>query len=518
MASFGVWSTLGRSGSGQSGSGQSGSGRCGSTERWRSAPIGRAGWLPTVALTIAACIAIPSAGGNIVWADSWAPYQPVRVVEPAGRRYLVTEATGYTSASYRLLEIPKGGSSIVPERGPKAQVRATDRLVSHGKLPFAPMEILVLPEGRGFVLIDRYGRLGRGVVLAILSDNGETERKLELSDIYTTDQIKKFTQTVSSTWWRKGAWYEPTQDSIYLISEAGLHSVSRTTGEVSESNHEDIVRALSSDDPETRRLALTVAKSLPSDLVLPPIRNILADTQLSLKLRLTAADLCAHHLRAPERATDVDLRAARELVSNTAFSTATSNPPSEVDRAFAIEISGRVLGQGALEPLRAMFRRAGGPYWGAATRAFAEIGKPAVPALIAMLRERGESDNYRGGAAHALSKLGASEPVPALVEAIADESEYVANAAANAAIALAGASIAGDLASHLERGTTQDMRLAMYFQEHKHPKATNALITLLERKPSKLIRKICAEALTLQTGKSLGEDPEAWRKALNPLD
>src|SRR5205814_1490812 len=103
---------------------------------------------------------------------------------------------------------------------------------------------------------------------------------------------------------------------------------------------------------------------------------------------------------------------------------------------FALAHLPSVLGAEAIPLLKSAMRGESSEGWSAAMDGFADLGEKAVPSLVAMLTEAGQSADYRGGAAHTLAKIGSKAALVALVAAIADPVEYVANAAANAAIGI----------------------------------------------------------------------------------
>ena len=130
------------------------------------------------------------------------------------------------------------------------------------------------------------------------------------------------------------------------------------------------------------------------------------------------------------------------------------------------------------------------------------MGAAAVPTLIEVLRDIRGSNDYRGGAAHALKRMDPNDARPALdalLDATGDPEEYVANAAVNAAIHIDEHGIAGRLVEILARGSTQDGRIAMYLRGVRHPEAAAALEKALPRhKPDSFDAKRIREALEFQ--------------------
>ena len=119
--------------------------------------------------------------------------------------------------------------------------------------------------------------------------------------------------------------------------------------------------------------------------------------------------------------------------------------------------------------------------WNECQIAFAALGEVSIPTLIEMLAETGESNDYRGGAANALGRIGSERALDALLEATATAPEDVANNACNAAIGIGAEDLTARLIAILERGSTQDGRIALYLQRHPTKAALAAIDTALAR-------------------------------------
>jgi HEAT repeat protein len=186
-------------------------------------------------------------------------------------------------------------------------------------------------------------------------------------------------------------------------------------------------------------------------------------------------------------------------------------------REYAIAHLGEILGDKAIPHLRDAMRGKADEAWSAAKDALAGFGEDAVPVLVEMLKEEKESPDYRGGAAHALGDMGkaGAAAVPALLEAVSDKVEYVANAAVNAAVAIGAPDLEERLAEILLKGSTQDSRLAGYFEDHPSDAAVKALVAALGRtKAATYERRRVLESLRKCTGKDFGEEAEAWKAGL----
>lgn len=445
-------------------------------------------------------------GFGAAHADSWAPHSPKRTIDATGKRYVVVrELAGERNRpKFWLVE---SAAPVAPAKGDEAKIRPTDTVIAEGRLPMTPVEEIVLPDGRGFVVIDQYANLGYDDIVIFVAEDGAVGVRKTLEDVFTEKERKGFMRSVSSIWWRTSQWYDAETDELFLVTSHHVKAIRRTDGRVRDGDPDDVLRALHSRSTTTILGALDAAKKLPAGRIVEPARQLARDEAKDTEVRLRAIEiLIAHHALG-------DDTPEHELVRSVAFGSPDSQLASEV-RALAVELSGPVLGAAALSPLEVVMDSGDPRLWSAAQTAFASIGKPAIETLVRMLRASNRSADLRGGAAMALGKLGAIEPVPALVETAADPKEYVANAALNAAIDLGGCTIAEDLADLLRRGNTQELRLAGYFKTCKHAAAPRALIVALERNPERLVKKTLLEALRYQTDRDEGDDPAAWRKAL----
>ena len=101
-------------------------------------------------------------------------------------------------------------------------------------------------------------------------------------------------------------------------------------------------------------------------------------------------------------------------------------------RRFAVRRLPDVLGADAMPLLRELMRGKASTVWGEAYQAFASIGDAAIPTLREMLAEVDESPDYRGGAAHALGRIGSRAALEAVTPALDDANDYVAGAARGA--------------------------------------------------------------------------------------
>jgi HEAT repeat protein len=269
-----------------------------------------------------------------------------------------------------------------------------------------------------------------------------------------------------------------------------------------EGEPKDIARGLAHRSATARDLALELVRDKEIPGVEPALQDLLADADAARSTRLRVAVILA------ERG---DLSGKHVVVE-----AATIPKPEDVataDHAYAVENLPAVLGKDALPILREAMRGPANDAWHPAQLAFVRLGEDSVQTLLLMLAERKESPDYRGGAAHALGRIGSKSALEGLLAVVGDDDEYTANAAANAAIGIGGADCASALLAHLRRGCTQDGRIAMFFEDVAYRPSIPALIDLLERtKSDDFDRGRALDALKFQTGEDLGDDVKAWRR------
>jgi hypothetical protein len=441
-------------------------------------------------------------------ADSWMPYGRHRFADPTGRRYVVVEVAkggvAFTLVDARPGSPPAaaGASEGFGAPGPESGVREGDTVVATGTLPAAPLEVRVSSLGLGFAAMEEYGSVGSGASFAWVDRTGVVRHVLRMADLFTAKEIETFTHTTSSVWWFQAAWLDETAREAVVVGNGGLvRVVSLATGKVRRGGDEEVRRAISSPDPEAALPALDLAIARRTAGLEEPLRAVLADARAPLGARLRAAVALAG---------GGDRRGA-DLVRATAAAPAEKGATD--DRDFALAHLPTLLGKEAVPVLRQAMSAPGAPStWWAGVLGFVALGEEAVPTLSAMLTEPGKGNDYRGGAAHALARIGSKAALPALVAAVLDREEYVANAALNAAVGIGKGSVSRELAAHLDAKTTQDGRIASYFEENLEPASVGPLVRALERHPKDgYPRSSILAALRFQTGQSLGPDPAAWR-------
>jgi HEAT repeat protein len=422
-----------------------------------------------------------------------------------GRRDVSADGTHYVSVakggSFVYARVTPGSEPVgaLPELGEDvALVRSSDTILGRGKLELEPHELAVSSRGLGFAMVGPATRDPRDDFVHVFDRAGSLARRFAFADVFAVDS-KAHGQP-----WLVAAWIDDEARSFVLLdSTDALVSIELETGARTKGSPALLAEALRHGPLEARlRIAETLA-SRPNENLHPELRTLLGDrTQPSaLRLRLATA------LRA------LGDSAGRDVV------VAAATDPKDAARAYAIGSLPAFIGTEALPILRdAMRGKAAGETWGMAQQAFMKLGEESVPTLLTMLAEKRETPDYRGGAADALGGIKSSKALPALLEAVADTDEYVANSAVNAAIATGGAPLEPALAKLLEAGTTQDGRIAMHFEDHPTPRAAKALFAALERAvkggtgDDDFTARHAESALEKLAGRTFGRDMAAWRK------
>ncbi len=450
-------------------------------------------------------------------ADSWGPFPDQRVVSSDGRHYaIVREAKEKGVVEFEIHERGGGRPPLEPARessssNPRVKSAAAavaepgDPLVGSGVLPHAPLEVLVPNGGKSLVLFENYGRIGSGNCVTVVDREGRIRASARLADLFDSGTIAGFPRSVSSIWWYEGVFLAEEKGVVVLVAAGDLLRAVRLDGGVDAAPRPGIlIDGILSRGDATRRLALDVASRLRPEGLASAAARVLSDPSAPLATRARAA---------------VALKAVGDdSGAGTIVEASRKGAPKEAREYALARLAEFVPRDEALLRFRDAMRGKADDGWSAAQEGFVSIGAAAVPVLRQMLGESGESPDYRGGAAHALRRIGSEEAIDDLLAAVADGSEYVANAACNAAIATGGPKLLPGLVDLLARGTTQDARIAHHFKDNPSPAAVPALVAALRRRsdgPPHVKRAIASALEACAPGvRGAGLDADAWERAL----
>lgn len=162
-------------------------------------------------------------------ADSW-PGAVVKEVFSESRDWFVRVVPG-TSI----------GDTVGFESGPKGpyakaefyrrQADRSYRLMTERTLlnPVAPVAFFVTDRGY-LATLDNWHNMGYGKIAAFYSPDGVLIRSYALSELFTAEEIGRFSESVSSIWWRKETTYvREGQQSLYvMVDDTGSELIFET--------------------------------------------------------------------------------------------------------------------------------------------------------------------------------------------------------------------------------------------------------------------------------------------------
>ena len=141
---------------------------------------------------------------SVAVADSWLPAQTIAAVSENAEWLIRVEPGESMGDVYGFGGMPKG---------PYAEAtlfRYDNDLETYTKVknyrtrnPIAPADILLSNNG-WLIALDNWHNLGIGTVVASYDSDGAIVRELNLADIFSTEELEKLDQSVSSIWWRCG--------------------------------------------------------------------------------------------------------------------------------------------------------------------------------------------------------------------------------------------------------------------------------------------------------------------------
>ena len=454
-----------------------------------------------LALTVGVGLPAPAAD-----AESGVAYGSRRAVDATGRWSVVLEGAD-DGMQFTFAEAPAGSPPVVPleagalpgEGGTDVSVREGDTVLATGLFKEAVEAVRISSRGLGFAAIAGSARGESGPAFAWVGRDGAVRHEKRMEDLFPREKPSGLGRPSSGSRWFRDAWVDDDAREVVVVGAGPrLSAVSVDTGAVRSAGAAEIRRALSHPDPAARATAVDLALELKLGCVTDAIPPLLCDPAAAVRVRVAAA-----------LAQRGDERGRRLLLS--LAKTPRAEGVGEADHDLAIERLAPALGSDAIPLLAAAMGSGSVRAWGSAANGFAALGERAVPSLLAMLSEPGRASDTRGGSAYALGRIGSRAALPALLVRIADRDDYVASGAASAAIAIGQSSILKDLAALLDTPTTQDGRLASYFEEVKEPASVGPLVRCLARHArAGYPRAVIAKALAFQTGADLGDDAAAW--------
>lgn len=367
----------------------------------------------------------------------------------------------------------------------------------------APVEVVIADSGKVVVGFDNWHSIGYGPnVLAVYGEQGKLRFRHSLEELMPARQIRKLTPSVSSRRWRRGCWLDENRHEIVLATIPGpLVVVDLENGAVRPGGENEIRNSLAASTGGELELPLELAAETgvqaPADY-----KRILKDASQPLAIRLRAA---------------FALRGCGDRSGESLFIQEARGSSYSQERAYALEHLPRFLGLKAVPVLQEAMRLDSANLE-ACKRGLASLGSRAVPVLVQMLRTKG-SANYRAGAAEVLGKLNYSGVRVALLDALGDRDEPVANTCFNSLRDLGfSKDFPGRSIEYLTRGTQIDWRFADYFSQHRDSRSPGPLLAALKRhlggkgflnRPEQIVA-----ALEFQTGAHLGQDVQAWERYL----
>jgi hypothetical protein len=418
--------------------------------------------------------------------QSWEPFAARREVAPGGRHYVVLRAKGEPPVvSYELCRRRDGAAPLPParslpvtaspaEKGPDVGRDPGDEVVARGDLPQPPFQVRVLDGEPALVLFERYAALGTGDALALLGPDGRVRWHLRLEDLFQPAALGTFRKAGGDTWWFEAWWVDEERGTVVLCADGDrIGEVTLAGGKVRRADPAVLLARAAAGPAADRVAAMEIAARLLPEGVADLARRIAADGKEPLALRVRAAAALRRKGGTMDFAPLYRAAAARE-----------ADPEA---RAFAALTMAEVLGDAALPLLREMLRGEADLAWRPAMASLASLGEKAVPVLVEMLGEKGQSLDYRGGAAGALGGMKAASALPALWKAAfefepeKDEFHFVPQSALAAVVDIGPADLRARLLEALERGTPHDGRIAQWIAANPGKDALPVLRRALAR-------------------------------------
>ncbi|HEU4394020.1 MAG TPA: HEAT repeat domain-containing protein, partial [Planctomycetota bacterium] len=348
--------------------------------------------------------------------QAWEPFTARRESSPRGRHYAVLRPSKdggevrIEFARRREGAAPLPAVRDLPVTAPPDAPRPdfardpADALLGSGPLPWPPLLVRVLDDEPAVVVFERYAAPGSGDALALVGADGKPRWRRALAELFPVEATAALPREGGNVWWWHAFWVDEARGRIVLVAAGDLfREVALADGAVSEAGPAVLLTRVLDGPEEERAAALEVAARVLPGGIEAPARKVADDGSAPPALRVRAALVL--HRKTPGYPAGPFFRDAL----------ARGRPPES--RAFAARWIGEVLGKEAIPLLRDALRGEADDAWRPALEALAGLGADAVPALTAMLGEKDQHLDYRGGAAHALGAMKAEAALPALWKA-----------------------------------------------------------------------------------------------------
>ena len=422
-------------------------------------------------------------------ADTWVPYGERVAFSKQGKYYMVTRATRAPGdqMAYELYE------ALRPRKrqpGDKLLVRGT-----HSQLP---VEVKLLDTEPSAVLFESYGNMGRADCVALIDGKGALLWRVNLMDLFTNAQIRKFTQTVGSVWWNRGWWITERRGKVVVVSVTGItREIDLETGAVVGAMDEVLLERVKQGTLAERMAAIeTAGRRKPKGLV-EVVREVAVDPKEPPALRLRAV---------------VALRRAGARADASVFKEVMARGSYE-DKRYAISNLGEALGPDAI-PLAKKLARSEAPEGYFAPQGLEGLQDAAVPALLELLLDERVDITRRYQCAFTLEKIKTAKSSAALVRGVAEAPKGVAFYAQLALVRGQMPGLVEHLCALLRKGTTQDGNICFYFVQQPDERAIEPLVIALGRAKTEIDVVRARKALEETTGKRFGDRAEDWREGL----
>ena len=161
---------------------------------------------------------------GLVWADSWPAAKIAAMASPSGR-VVVRVIPGTNLGEVYGFAGAKAGK---PATAVYYRLGAVDEYLKYQEVslqnPIAPVFFAVSDAGE-LVTLDNWHNMGVGNAVVIYRPDGQVLRSYELVQIFSTSELQKIRQSVSSIWWRCNSppIFEPRTSSLEFEAELGFN-------------------------------------------------------------------------------------------------------------------------------------------------------------------------------------------------------------------------------------------------------------------------------------------------------